>query len=154
MYAHVLVGTDGSPTATRAVGAAARLAHAHGARLTVVHAFDPRPPRDVHHADRARDELGWRLTPGGAADVLVRDAADHAQAVACGALDVHVRAEPGHPVPVLLRAVAAVEPDAVVVGNADLRRPRVRRAIGPSLSRKAGVDVIIVDTTTPHPLAS
>ena len=148
MYTHVLVGTDGSATAARAVDAAARLAHAHGARLTVVHAFDPRPAREVPEPPGLGDELGWRLTPGGAAEVLVRDAAEQAQAAACGALDVDVRAEPGQPVPVLLRAVLDVEPDAVVVGNADLRRPRLRRGIGPSLSRKADVDVIIVDTTS------
>ena len=148
MYTHVLVGTDGSETAMRAVDAAARLAHAHDARLTVVHAFDSRTTVAPQDADGFRDEFGWKLTPGGAAEWLAYEAAEHARAVSCGALEVDAVAEPGHPVPVLLEAVQRLRPDAIVVGNADLRRPRLRRGIGPSLSRKADVDVIIVDTAS------
>ena len=151
MYSHVLVGTDGSDTAARAVDAAARLAHAHGARLTVVHAFGARRASSPSDLEGFRDEFGWQLTPGGAAESLVLAAADRARAAACGALEVDVVAEPGQPVPVLLEAVLRLQPDAVVVGNADLRRPRLRRGIGPSLSRRAPVDVIIVDTTESRP---
>ncbi len=151
MYDHVLVGTDGSATATRAVTAAAQLAHAHDARLTIVHPFEPRPALPSDLGDRDLDELGWRGTPGGAAELLVQEAAAHARAASCGALDADGYAEPGQPVPVLLEAVLRHRPDVLVVGNADLRRPRLRRGIGTTLSKKAPVDVVIVDTSGARP---
>lgn len=91
-------------------------------------------------------EVSWRFTVGGAAEALVLAAADRAQSVAGADLRIDTRAEPGHPVPVLLALVRELEPDAVVVGNADVHRARVRPSIGHALSRKAIGDVVIVDT--------
>jgi nucleotide-binding universal stress UspA family protein len=146
VYDHVLVGTDGSVTATRAVEAAARLAHTHRARLTIAHAFDPRQPVAVSSSSPVEEEFTWRQTVGGIAEALVNAAADHAQAAACGGLDVHTRAEPGPPAAVLVACALDLRPDAVVVGNADLHRVRLRRSIGHALSRRVHSDVIIVDT--------
>ena len=143
MYDHVLVGTDGSATATRAVEAAARLAHAHRAKLTIAHAFKP---REVSGPADAPVEHGWRVTAGGAADLLVTAAADRAHAASCGGITVETRVEPGHPMPVLLSLVRELEPCAVVVGNADIHRLRVRRSLGHALSRRASADVVVVDT--------
>lgn len=143
MYNHVLVGTDGSATASRAVEAAARLAHAHRARLTIVHAF-----KSGHHAltDDCPHELSWRLSAGGIADCVVDAAARAARTVAEDELEVDTRHAPGSAVTVLLRAIRALKPDAVVVGNADVHGFRVRRSIGHRLTRKACVDVVVVDT--------
>jgi nucleotide-binding universal stress UspA family protein len=147
MYSHVLVGTDGTVTASRAVASAARLAQAHQARLTIAHAFRARI--DLRLDPSVPDELVWRYTPGAAAEALVRSAADLAQEAACGALDVDVRAEPGSPRSVLRSLISELEPDAVVVGNADARRSITRRGLGTSLARRTTTDVIIVDTSTP-----
>ncbi|MEY2424544.1 MAG: Universal stress protein family, partial [Actinomycetota bacterium] len=134
MYGHVLVGTDGSATATLAVEAAARLAKAHDARLTIVHAFRPgavpMPPED-----EAR-EFHWRYTAGAMADQLVGRAMRCAQAVVGGGLQIDTRSEPGKAVAVLVAAVDALRPDAVVVGNADIRAGRSYRSVGHSLSRR------------------
>lgn len=145
MYDHVLVGTDGSATATKAVEAAARLAHAHRARLTIAHAFDPRQPVPVSNP-AVEAASTWRQSVGARAEALVNDAADHAQAAACGGLRIDARAEPGPPVAVLLAFAGDLRPDVVVVGNADLHRVRLRRSIGHALSRRVHSDVIIVDT--------
>ncbi len=146
MYAHVLVGTDGSATATLAVEAAARLAKAHDARLTIVHAFRPgvvpTPPED-----EAR-EFGWRFTAGAMADELVAQAMRRAQDAAGGGLAIETRSEPGRPVAVLVAAVGALKPDAVVVGNADIRAGRSYRSVGHSLSRRVDSDVVIVVTSS------
>lgn len=144
MYEHVLVGTDGSPTAMRAVEAAARLARAHDARLTIVHAFKPRPPSP---RDERFRELWPRMTSGVIADEIVKRAEHHARAAVGGALDVETLHGPGKPVAVLRRAVTSLSPDVVVVGNADLRRPRAHRSIGHALSRKVHSDVVVVDTS-------
>lgn len=143
MYSHVLVGTDGSVTAARAVEAAARLALAHGGRLTIAHAFAARPTPALD-ADRVPDGIGWLLTPGGAAEALVAAAVDHTRTL--GDLDVDGVARVGTPIGVLLELIAEQQPDVVVVGNADARRALARRSIGTALSRRSPGDVIIVDT--------
>jgi nucleotide-binding universal stress UspA family protein len=145
MYNHVLVGTDGSDTATRAVEAAARLAQAHQARLTIAHAFDARQPHPTVTSPVAA-EMGWLASPGVRAEAVVNAAVNRAQEVACGGLSVEGVAEPGHPVTVMLAVADELEPDAVVVGNADIRRFRLRRSIGHALSRRVQGDVVIVDT--------
>lgn len=145
MYDHVLVGTDGSETASRAVRTAALLAHVHQARLTIAHAFDPRRRAELVD-QRAAAELHWMLTPGVAADALVQRAVHDAQAAACGGLDAVGRSEVGDPLTVLRSLIRELQPDVVVVGNADLRRIRLRRSLGHALSRRVHIDVIVVDT--------
>lgn len=145
MYKHLLVGTDGSSTATRAVEAAARIAHAHNATLTIVHAFDPRQPSPVLDPGVER-EFPWLRFTGARADAVVRAAVDRAHAAACGGLEVHGRVEPGSAAGVLTAVAEEVRPDAVVVGNADVRRLRLRRSIGHALSLRVSADVVIVDT--------
>ena len=146
MYHHVLVGTDGSLTASRAVEAAARLAHAHRARLTIAHAFPPVGARR-RTASPVPEEFSWLQTPGGAADALVVRAVEVAQQAACGALTIDGRAEVGHPRGVLRALVDELRPDAVVVGNADARRSLTRRGLGTWLAGRTHADVVIVDTS-------
>ena len=146
MYDHVLVGTDGSVTATRAVEAAARLAHAHDARLTIAHAFPPSVTR-LRAGSPMPEEFSWLQTPGGAADALVLTAIEAAQQAACGALTVDGRAEVGHPRAVLRVLVDELQPDAVVVGNADARRSLTRRGLGTWLAGRTHADLVIVDTS-------
>lgn len=148
MYTRVLVGTDGSATATRAVEAAASLARAHGAELIVAHAFSPRPTDRQRQAwDEAPEEVRWRLSLGAFAEATVGDAVERARARAGSHLVVHGRCEPGAAVSVLLRLVGELDPDAVVVGNRDLQaRPRLRRSVARAVSRRAPCDVIIIDT--------
>lgn len=146
MYDHVLVGTDGSITASRAVESAARLAHAHQAHLTIAHAFGPKGDLDIDPS-LIPDELAWLRSPGTAAEVLVNAAVDLAQAVACGALSVDARAEVGSPLSVMRSLMRELQPDAVVVGNADARRSIARRGLGAALARRTHADIVIVDTS-------
>lgn len=147
MYDHVLVGTDGSPTATRAVEAAALLARIHDAGLSIVHAFDPTEP-DLHLDPSIEADLGWSIASSGArADALVNAAVHRARTSAGGGLRVEGLIRPGRPVEVMVALAAELRVDAVVVGNADVHRVRIRRSIGHALVRRIRGDVIIVDTT-------
>jgi nucleotide-binding universal stress UspA family protein len=145
MYRHILVGTDGSTTASRAVESAARLAHAHHARLTIAHAFRAR----LTYTDPGPvpDDLAWLRSPGATADAIVANAAGLAQAVACGSLEVQVRPEVGTPRSVLRALMQELDPDAVVVGNADARRSFTGRGLGSNLVGRTRADVIVVDTS-------
>jgi nucleotide-binding universal stress UspA family protein len=69
MYAKILVGTDGSDTAAKAVDRAASLAAAVGARLTIVTAGRGTRSQEVVDAEAARVRA-----PGLAVDTLVVDA--------------------------------------------------------------------------------
>jgi nucleotide-binding universal stress UspA family protein len=149
MYDRLLVGTDGSDTATRAVEEAARLACRSGATLTIAYVFSPRPSGAQRRAWlEAPDDLRWRLTGGASAEAIVEAAADRARRAAGPALDLTGRCEPGHPITGLLRLVDELDVDALVIGNRDMAgRLRLHRSIGRALSRRASCHVVIVDTT-------
>ena len=89
-YRTVLVGTDGSLTAGRAVQQAVRLAAATRARLVVAYVGDPATGRQVleavaqQHGD-AGVELVHKLLEGDPADALLGlAAAEHADVVVVG----------------------------------------------------------------------
>ena len=148
MYERVLVGTDGSATATRAVEAAAVVARAHDAELIVAHAFAARPTLRQEQAwHDAPEEVRWRLSLGAVAEATVGDAVERARVRAGTELVVRARCEPGRPVTVLLRLADELNPDALVVGNRDLHGwLHTRRSVARGVSRKAACDVIIIDT--------
>lgn len=146
MYHHVLVGTDGSPTATRAVTAAAQLAQIDGARLTIAHAFPAQVAPEALAGRLVDADLRWLAWPGTVAESVLARGVEHAQRVACGGLRVVGRAEPGRPVGVLAALAGELAADVVVVGNADVWRRRFRRGIGAMVARRVLIDVIVVDT--------
>ena len=148
MYKRVLVGTDGSATATRAVEAAARVARAHGAELIIANAFAPRLTAAQQIAQRdAPVELRWRLSPGVLSESTVAAAIERVQEASGATVPVRGRCEPGHPVPVLLKLVDELDLDVLVIGNRDMPlRLRAHRSVGRALSRRAPCDVVIVDT--------
>jgi nucleotide-binding universal stress UspA family protein len=148
VYERVLVGTDGSGTASRAVEAAGLVASAHGAELVIAHAFSPRPtPGQKIAWLEAPDELRWRLSVGVIAEATVLTAIERALAVAGDRVRVDGRCEPGHPVPVLLGLIDELDPDVLVIGNRDMpRRIRAHRSVARALSRRATCDVVVVDT--------
>ena len=151
MYERVLVGTDGSLTADRAVEAAALIARAHGSELIIAHAFPARPTVAERVArSEAPDEVKWRLSPGAIAEALVQSAVDQARTAVGGdrqSLWVRGRCEPGAPIPVLLGLIDELDPDALVIGNRDMPgRIRIRRSVARTLAHRATCDVVVVDT--------
>jgi nucleotide-binding universal stress UspA family protein len=88
-YRNLIVGTDGSATANRAVVQAAGLAIEHEARLVVVTAYEPHGDELVDKAG-APDELKWMLTDRSQAEELARSGKE--AALAAGATKVSVQA--------------------------------------------------------------
>lgn len=146
-YRSIVVGTDGSPTATGAVRHAAALAAAVGAQLTVVSAFS-RDGQSVGAAEREAvpAELRWMVTEAAAADEVV----GHAKEIAreAGVAKVVGVAEEGEPAEVVLR-VAAASGDCVVVGSVGMTGAKrfVLGSVPNRISHHAPCDVIIVHTT-------
>jgi len=144
---NIVVGTDGSATATQAVRRAVELAAAQGASLHVVTAYRPKMGREAARGEEAMpDALRWRASPGEVAERTAREAAETA---AAAGLDVEFHAQPGDPADVLVDVVAEVGADLLVIGNKGMRG--AGRMVIPSIpnrvSHRATCDILLVDTS-------
>jgi nucleotide-binding universal stress UspA family protein len=143
----VVVGTDGSPTATKAVEAAARLAVTQGQELIVTLGYKAKSAaalaaswQDVPDGDR------WRVSPGALGEDLVQQAIRFARAVTGDAVRVRGRCEPGDPAGVLLGVADEVAAGAVVVGNVGMGRWSTRWSVPQRVVHRARCEVLVVDT--------
>lgn len=145
-YRNVVVGTDGSPTAARAVEKAGRLASLSGARLVVVTAY--RADRDAEAArlSGAPDDLRWSLTDRADADRIA--AQGRAVAREVGATDVVLRAQEGAPADTILAAAEEFDADVIVVGSVGMTSSArfLLGSVANDVSHHAPCDVLIVDT--------
>ena len=135
----IVVGTDGSETAKRAVTEAARLARALGAEIHIVSAIDPRPSA----------LSGEFVIPVVAddGDALEATLAEAAAAVQADDLTVHTHAATGSPAEALLEVAAAVDASTIVVGNRGMHgAKRVLGSIPNTVSHRARCNVLIVST--------
>lgn len=144
MYKIVVVGTDGSPTADRAVQAAADIACSWGAELHVVTAVKaPRPGM--------ASATGAPLIDSGAGQALVEEAAKAVGEAAVSRygddLKVLAHAAQGNPDDVILNTAVDVGADLIVVGSKGMRG--ARRYLGSvpnSVAHGAHCAVLVVKT--------
>ncbi len=120
MFSVIVVGTDGSETAAKAVAMATELAEVHGSRLHVVTAYDAVLPSLSPEARDALGELAWMASPGERAERLGAEAAERAAAAGIEA-ETHVRA--GDPAYALIEVAEAEGADLIVVGSKGLSSP-------------------------------
>ena len=143
----IVVGTDGSATATEAVRRAVEVAVAEGACLHVVTAYRPKMNRGAAaDADGLPDAMQWRSSPGEVAERTAAAAAETATAVG---IEVECHAQPGDPADVLVDVVGRVGADLLVIGNKGMRG--AGRMVIPSVpnrvSHRATCDILLVDTS-------
>ena len=145
-YGTVVVGTDGSTTAQRAVRQASELAADHGARLVVVTAYEPQGDALVDSSG-APKELQWMLTDRVQAEELARTGKEIAGEA--GVKRVSVQAVAGSPADVLLEAAADHAADCIVVGSVGLTSAArfVLGSVASSVAHHAPCDVLVVHTT-------
>lgn len=145
-YRNVVVGTDGSETATAAVRAAAELASASGARLTVVTAFTPHPAETARAQEEAPEEIKWRITDSGQADEKAGAACQLAREL--GVKDVRARAESGDPADALIDVAEDTGGDLIVVGSKGMTGAArfLLGSVPNKVSHHAPCDVLIVHT--------
>ncbi|HEV7535205.1 MAG TPA: universal stress protein [Acidimicrobiia bacterium] len=146
MFQSIVVGTDGSATATEAVHRAYELAGLMSADLHIVSAY--RPPAVVLAATA---EPG--LTPSAlvqwsaAAGDDVHRLLDSLAAELCGPVTVTTHAVAGHPATAILSVAEAVAADLIVVGNRGMKGTRrVLGSIPNHVSHHAACNVLVVDT--------
>lgn len=142
MYRHLVVGTDGSPTATEAVRHAVELARACGASLTVVCAYEEGP---TGAGPEVPEDLGWQVTPSAVAEEAARGAASMAHRAGVEARQTVVR---GNAAEAIIGVAEDEEADLIVVGSRGMSSP-ARFLLGNvpnAVSHHAPCDLAIVHT--------
>jgi nucleotide-binding universal stress UspA family protein len=142
----IVVGTDGSETADRAVRRATALAKALGAELIVVSAYSSQAPAVA--AAGVDLDSGWVVAAQGAAGQHTERAVEQARAAGVGS--VSGRAVSGNPAEVLINVVDEEKADLLVVGSKGMQST-ARFLLGPvanKVSRRVQCDLLIVETST------
>lgn len=140
----VVVGTDGSPTAAKAVEEAARLASALGAELHIVYAVAAAGGTVVAPAPMLVAAVVDAPTDAEADEVLTRAS----QAVARDGLQIREHTLVGDPHDVLIAVAEQIDAQMIVVGNRGMRGlQRVFGSVPNSVSHAAHRTVLIVATT-------
>jgi nucleotide-binding universal stress UspA family protein len=141
MTESIVVGTDGSETAARAVRDAATLARALGAELHIVSAMDVRPTALGTLSD------DFVMPMGDYGDDLDATLDAAATAVREDDLAVHTHAASGNPADALLEIAAAVGASTIVVGSRGMHgASRLLGSIPNTISHRARCNVLIVST--------
>lgn len=142
-YRTIVVGTDGSESAVRAVKTASDLAAADGARLVVVTAFER---HDGAPDDAVPSDVRWMLTDSATAEEHAR----HGRQVAhdAGVDDVVVQAVAGAPADMLIETAKDFDADLIVVGSVGLTNAAhfILGSVASTVLHHAPSDVLVVHT--------
>jgi nucleotide-binding universal stress UspA family protein len=143
MVETVVVGTDGSETATRAVDFALEMADRHGARFVVASSYHPvgEDRLSKEQAD-APEEIQWSINPAEDVDATLRAVEERAKD---RGLVTFSEARQGNPAEVLCDVAADHDADLLVVGSKGMHR-RVLGSVPNAVSHRAPCSVLIVKT--------
>jgi len=147
MFKSIVVGTDGSDTATQAVRQAVDLAHAVGAKLELVSAYEPVPAQRLQEERRdAPEDLQWAINPREDVDMTLEAAAAVAREAG---VDVDIYPRQGDPADAILDVAEEREADLVVVGNKGMTGARrfLLGSVPNKVSHHAPCSVLIIRTT-------
>jgi nucleotide-binding universal stress UspA family protein len=114
MFRSIVVGTDGSETASEAVRQAATLAATLGARVHLVCVYEPVPSSQASGDGDVHAESGWLLRPREAVDATLDDAA---AVFAAAGVEVERYAQRGDPADAILDVAEERGADLIIVGN-------------------------------------
>jgi nucleotide-binding universal stress UspA family protein len=148
MIRSIVVGTDGSDTATKAVQEAADLAAAVGAELNVVSAYMPVSNQRLREEAReAPDDVQWQVTPREDVDSMLSDAEEAVQKA--GVKKVNTHAREGDPADAILDVAEEQKSDLIVVGNKGMSGAKrfLLGSVPNKVSHHAPCSVLIVRTT-------
>jgi nucleotide-binding universal stress UspA family protein len=147
MFGAIVVGTDGSETAAKAVAQAVELAAATGSSLEVVSAYEPVPEgRLREEAQHVPADLQWTVNPREDVDVTLREAVDAAEEAGVTA-SVHPRQ--GDPADAILDVAEETRAGLIVVGNKGMTGARrfLLGSVPNKISHHAPCSVLIIRTT-------
>ena len=147
MFRSIVVGTDGSDTATQAVRQAVDLARAVGAKVELVSAYAPVSAQRLDGERRqAPEDVQWAIGPREDVDATLEAAAAVASEAGVAA-DVYPRQ--GDPADAILDVAEEREADLIVVGNKGMTGAKrfLLGSVPNKVSHHAPCSVLIIRTT-------
>ena len=147
MFRSIVVGTDGSETATEAVKQAVELAAATKAKVELVSAYEPvSNTRLREEATQVPDDLQWSVNPREDVDATLKDAKEMADSAGVA---VEVFARQGDPADAILDVAEETKADLIIVGNKGMTGARrfLLGSVPNKVSHHAPCSVMIIRTT-------
>jgi nucleotide-binding universal stress UspA family protein len=145
MFSSIVVGTDGSDTATQAVRQAIELAKAVGARIELVSAYEPVTDARLHETIDVPEDLHWMLNPREDVEATLEQAAGEVRAAG---VEVDVYARQGDPADAILDVAEERGSDLIVVGNKGMTGAKrfLLGSVPNKVSHHAPCSVLIIRT--------
>ncbi len=147
MFNSIVVGTDGSETATLAVREAVDMAGAVGATLEIVSAYAPVSEARLRAERRdAPEDVQWAISPKQEVEASLSDAADIAREAG---VSVNTHAREGDPADAIIDVAEEQKSDVIVIGNKGMTGARrfLLGSVPDKISHHASCSVLIVRTT-------
>jgi nucleotide-binding universal stress UspA family protein len=147
VFGSMVVGTDGSDTATEAVRQATELAKALGAKVHIVSAYEPVPEGRLRE-ERAQvpEDLQWMVNPREDVQSTLAAAAEGLDAAG---VEVETHAREGDPADAILDVAEEQGADLIVVGNKGMTGAKrfLLGSVPNKVSHHAPCSVMIIRTT-------
>jgi nucleotide-binding universal stress UspA family protein len=147
VFRSIVVGTDGSETARKAVDAALDLARLSGARVELVSAYEPVSSQRLREeARQVPADLQWMVNPREDVDATLREAAESAGEAG---VESRIHAREGDPADAILDVAEELSSDLIVVGNKGMTGAKrfLLGSVPNKVSHHAPCSVMIVRTT-------
>ena len=147
MFGSMVVGTDGSNTASEAVRQATELAQRLGAKVHLVSAYEPvSEGRMREERDHVPDDLQWMVNPREDVSHTLEAAAEALQALG---LEVETHAREGDPADAILDVAEEQKADLIVVGNKGMTGAKrfLLGSVPNKISHHAPCSVMIIRTS-------
>jgi nucleotide-binding universal stress UspA family protein len=147
MFQTIVVGTDGSETARKAVAAAVDLAKAVGASLDIVSAYEPVSSQRLREESRqAPEDTQWSINPREDVEATLEDAKE---SIGDAGVDLQTFAREGDPADAILDVAEERGADLIVVGNKGMTGAKrfLLGSVPNKVSHHAPCSVLIIRTT-------
>jgi nucleotide-binding universal stress UspA family protein len=147
MFRSIVVGTDGSETATEAVKQAVELAAATKAKVELVSAYEPvSNTRLREEATQVPGDMQWAVNPREDVDATLAEAQEMA---ANAGVEVQIFARQGDPADAILDVAEETKADLIIVGNKGMTGARrfLLGSVPNKVSHHAPCSVLIIRTT-------
>jgi len=147
VFKSIVVGTDGSETATEAVRQAVDLARQISAKLELVSAYEPVSDQRLREErTEVPDDVQWMVNPREDVDATLRDAAELAKQ---NDVQVEIYARQGDPADAILDVAEEQNADLIIVGNKGMTGAKrfLLGSVPNKVSHHAPCSVLIIRTT-------
>ncbi len=147
MFSSIVVGTDGSETAGKAVLQATELARQVGASVSLVSAYEPVSGNRLREEKReVPKDLEWMVNPREDVEATLREAAENVEGAG---VKVDTYAREGDAADAILDVAEETKADLIVVGNKGMTGTKrfLLGSVPNKVSHHAPCSVLIIRTT-------